>query len=330
MTNVAHLLLGAADQVAGIQKYIASLKGEYVFVVINRASQYEKYLRERKIKYYVFKNIRDLLAKLRSQEITVLHCHLGRAARVGFCVSFFLPLRLVYTQHFINPAYTLSHYAFFGRGYFRFIFRRFSKIIAISQAVADGIAARREVPRTKIAIIHNGIAISGKQTRRYRRCIVMICRMQKEKQPGLVLRLAELLPEYSFDVLGGGALLDSLRRSAPENCHFRGFQKNIDRYISGAQFLFMPAPAEPFGYVFLEALRLGVPVLAKRGGATGEILSAQCAYFFDERTLPALAKKIRETTMVQWQRLSAAAYVRVQRFSLQRMKLALREVYRQC
>ncbi len=329
--KICHLLLGAADEVAGIQKYICSIADKNTLIIINRSKNYEKYLKSIKVNFYVYKNSFDLIELLRRKQINILHCHLGAAALVGFWSSFFCSdLRLVYTQHFIDPQYTKSKIAFIKNMIFRIIFLRFRAVLAISQAVLAGILKRREVPEQKIQLVYNGLSFAKTiHKKTVSKKILTICRLQPEKNPELILELAHLLPDYEFVVLGSGDLLEKLRAEAYPNCNFLGYTGNIRKYLSEAGFFFFPAPAEPFGYAVLEALAHNLPVIGLAGGALPELITPHCGLLLSRPDVYQARDYIINLTKNKqaYKKTAAAAYARAGEFSLTKMQSGLHAVY---
>jgi glycosyltransferase involved in cell wall biosynthesis len=101
---------------------------------------------------------------------------------------------------------------------------------------------------------------------------------------GLEALLAALAedPDLSLDVLGGGPAHDHLRRLAEASGvgprvtwagHVADRAAYMDRLASADAFIF-PSPAEGFPKVVLDALAVGLPVIATRAGAVGALVDA--------------------------------------------------------
>jgi glycosyltransferase involved in cell wall biosynthesis len=216
--KVCHLLLGAADEIAGIQKYLCSLLRQEDFAVINHAPKYEKYLTNNKQPFYIYKNFNEFLKIIAKECPQIIHVHLGQGIIPAWRASFsYSKLKLIYTQHFIAPAHTNNNLFFIKNFLLKFLFTRFAGMIAISQAVANGIKKRGEISPKKIFLIYNGVVLPAqppKQKNKILPNIVTVCRLEKEKQPELILKLAKLIPEFKFTIVGGGAMFSKLKKIA--------------------------------------------------------------------------------------------------------------------
>jgi len=333
LNRVCHLLLGAADEVAGVQQYIASLAESRSIVILNAAPQFETLLRAKKIKYYVYSSFEETQKILLQNKIKILHCHLGQAALVGFGLSWTLPnLRLVYTQHFIRPASTAWYLGWLSPLIFWLIFKRFHKIIAISEAVRQGILQRQEAPLKKIALIYNGRSISSSksaQAKEVRKKVLTVCRLQPEKNPYAVLALARFLPDWTFTICGGGRLLAELKKAAPKNCFIVGPVEKVTPYLRSHSFLYHPAPAEPFGLILIEALAQGLPVVAIRGGAAPEIVVKGCGLLTEPNDYPTAVDFFHRLAANPklYARYAKAAYEQAKFFSLETMRRKIYQLY---
>lgn len=331
--KVCHLLLGAANEVAGIQRYIASLLNKNSLVIINNAPKYEKYLKEKKLNYLTYTNRVGLKKIINNTNIKIIHAHLGQAAFAAWQLKRKFPeLKLIYTQHFIKPAYTNSKIYLFKRIIYRNIFNSFDKIIAISMAVKQASLERRECPIEKMVLVYNGISLPKliNKNKLAQKKIITICRLEREKRPELVFKLAELLPEYQFLLVGTGALFGKMSRRLPGNVKMVGYQKKVFPLLQKNSFFFLPSPAEPFGLVFLEALICGLPVLAFNGGAAAEIVSKREGLLLkDEKELVKAKLFIEKLTKNQelYEQYSKKAREKAKRFSLEKMSKEINQLY---
>ena len=104
--------------------------------------------------------VRQLAHLWRAGKCDVMHAHNGRMAfHAALGRASVRRGTLVATQHFLDPARAqrrgLTH--LIGRAVHGTTGRFISRHIAISQAVADAMLARREVAPERLTVVHNGI-----------------------------------------------------------------------------------------------------------------------------------------------------------------------------
>ena len=245
--------------------------------------------------------IRQLARLLKSGRADILHAHNGRTQLHGaLAVAAARRGQLVWTQHFIAP-----HHAQLGgrkaailRRVHGAVNQRTHGFIAISGAVKAAMIERNEAPADKIIVVPNGIGdpraanLENAATVRARYgvasdapLVVALCRLEAEKEVGTLLkawaRVAAKRPDARLVIGGRGAQQSELQRQIETlqigaSARLVGFVEDALALTNAADVFAHPAPAEPFGLVFLEAMALGKPVVACRGGAAPEIVNDAC------------------------------------------------------
>ncbi len=75
--------------------------------------------------------------------------------------------------------------------------------------------------------------------------------------------------------------------------HFRGFQKDTRKLFANFDLFVLPSHQETFGYVVVEAMASGTPVLATRAGGVPEILrQGQCGFLCEPKNWQSLADSL--------------------------------------
>lgn len=106
------------------------------------------------------------------------------------------------------------------------------------------------------------------------------------KQPDVFVQMArqvaEAIPDSHFVVVGAAAhpshqeFVDTLKRQAQaalgSRCIFAGAQSDIPRVLAGLDLLVHTSRAEPLGLVIIEAMAMGLPVVAFADGGVPEII----------------------------------------------------------
>ncbi|MCK4304055.1 MAG: glycosyltransferase family 4 protein [Candidatus Eisenbacteria sp.] len=87
----------------------------------------------------------------------------------------------------------------------------------------------------------------------------------------------EVPDRVCLDIIGSGPLLEHHRKEAEllglgNRVRFHGFQRNVLDWLAHLDALLMPSLHEGLPYTLLEAMSLGVPIVASRVGGLGEVL----------------------------------------------------------
>lgn len=172
------------------------------------------------------------------------------------------------------------------------------RVLAISGAVRDALLAQG-VPREKVRVVYNGTEIrgdAGEMRREARRrwgitddqpAVGLVGRLVEWKGPDVFLRaaarVAESFPQAVFFLIGGAIFgredypeeLRELSRSLglEGKVVFTGFLKDPLPLMAGLDCLVHASiEPEPLGMVILEAMSLGLPVVAADGGGVPEVV----------------------------------------------------------
>lgn len=112
--------------------------------------------------------------------------------------------------------------------------------------------------------------------------VLFVGRLVEQKDPKMILKVAQSMPETTFRLVGFGELMDDLQAykkdNAIDNVCFEGFTKNSYSYMANAKVLMMPSKWEGFGLVALEAMSFGLPVVTSGEGGLSQIVDSTCGY----------------------------------------------------
>ena len=118
--------------------------------------------------------------------------------------------------------------------------------------------------------------------------LAFVGRLTEQKSPDVFLNIISELKKEHTNIralmLGDGELLDEIREqirylNLEENIELKGFQKNPYIYLKKAKILCMPSRWEGFGLAAVEALSLGLPILASEVGGLPTIVNESCGKF---------------------------------------------------
>jgi glycosyltransferase involved in cell wall biosynthesis len=174
----------------------------------------------------------------------------------------------------------------------RYIFRRvLTRIIANSQETKRTLLLKNQslVPEDKIKVIYNGIHLSdfpqniAPNYRSGEGEIILGCagRLSSEKGHQLLLEMMKYLNENDINckllLAGEGKLSENLKSKAKSLgvnhlVEFLGFVEDMPSFYSSIDIFLLPSAFEGFGYVLIEAMASGKPVVAFNVGSSMEIV----------------------------------------------------------
>jgi glycosyltransferase involved in cell wall biosynthesis len=191
-------------------------------------------------------------------------------------------------------------------------------VIAVSEAVADGLRAQNIFPADKIITIHNGIDVKrfelasnhaqdAHATRRQR--VGMIGHLAPIKGQEEFIRAAAIVcgtrKDVDFIIAGEDKSRDGENRAKIEKLisdldlsdrvQLTGWMDEVASVLATLDLFVSPARSEPFGLSIIEAMAAGVPVIATASEGAREIIDAD----YSGRLVPvgdveALAKAIAD------------------------------------
>ena len=305
------LLLTDADVWAGTERHMLDLAlalrgcGQSVAIAAPQISVLQEKCAQNGLEFVAIEKnglfdraaIRELQRLLKSQNFGVIHAHNGRT-QLSAALACALTRRgkAVFTQHFISPShsqmsgpkaglYALVH-AVIGQ--------RTHRIVAISEAVKAAYLERSPRFENKTIVVPNGIddpqktPLEDATIVRKRHAVApdapfVACaaRLEIEKEIHVLIaafeRVLEGWPAAQLRIAGTGELRDELenlirQKNLEKNVRLVGFLDDVFSFFAAADAVALPAPAEPFGLVFLEAMALEKPLVACSGGAAPEII----------------------------------------------------------
>jgi glycosyltransferase involved in cell wall biosynthesis len=254
---------------------------------------------------------------LRGNERAVVHCHNGQTA-LQATIAKALAGRgcVVLTQHFLQPTYASRQGAKkkLSDALHRWVDRRIDHTLAISDAVRRAVRERGEAEEERVTRVHNGISVSPASASSQAETregvavapnvplIVCAARLEEEKRIEVLIDAMHVLlktqPTAQCIVAGQGDKQEQLQRQIDrlevgDNVRLLGFRTDVKALIAAADVLVLPAEAEPFGLVVLEAMEAGVPVIASDAGGPREIVvPGETGWLVPPNDAPALATAI--------------------------------------
>lgn len=277
-------------------------------------------------------------------DVDILHTHLPRDHFIAAAASTGLAVRNVGTRHQLKPIAAIPLK--------RPFFRRFSALIAVSDAVRRGLEESAPVPAARLVTVPNGLPeVAPARTGTLRRLagvrpdapvVGFVGRLCPTKGLEVLLeavaRLRRRRPTVRLVVVGDGDAdyARGLHRRAvlPDlegGVSFLGYVPDAGSLCGDFDVQAVPSWAEPFGLVTLEALAQGRPVVATASGASPEIVrNGREGFLVAPGDAGALADRLElllEAPALR-RRLGDSGRRRVREvFSLERMVAGTQEVY---
>lgn len=304
------------------------LKNDYeiYFLLFNRG-QIEKKLKELKINYFFIKppdkvkyryfwKIIPVLIKIyrfiKKLKPDIIYANCYFAVKLLAPVLRILKIKTIWHKHIIIEKNYNSYLASEIRKYSKFV----EKIICVSKAVKESLI-KIGVCEKKLVVIYNGIEFE-KNKKDMREKIRKNYNLNKKfvigamgyfrenKRFDIFIDMAKILKNFdcnfrfilSGEAVNGNNFLENKLRAMVKNYQLNDifiFTGYVDRYkiLPAFDIFVLPSQAEPFGLVTLEALSLGIPVIAFATGGTKEIIKDNKTGFLVKKVGPEyMANKI--------------------------------------
>lgn len=209
-----------------------------------------------------------------------------------------------------------------------------ARVIAVSHLTRMALQRHYRLPRSKIAVVYNGIeraSGSGRvlpraSLRRGDKVVLFLGRVTMQKGPEYFVEAAgkvlEKIDNVKFVVAGSGDKIVEVielaaQRGIGHRVLFTGFLRgaDVERVFRMADVYVMPSVSEPFGIASLEAVSHEVPVIVSKTSGVSEVLThALKVDFWDTQDMadkivavlkhPPLSRTLREQADIEVRRLT--------------------------
>ncbi len=166
----------------------------------------------------------------------------------------------------------------------KLLYRKVDEIICVSEGICDDLNKSFGIPKTKITVIYNGCdrteinklkneEIHDGWFKKTNLKIISVGRLHHQKGYEYLLKAFKLVTENEINasliILGEGIEKTNLEKLVRvlgiENyVIFAGFKENPYKYMKNSDVFVLSSIYEGFGYVIVEAMACGVPVIATR------------------------------------------------------------------
>ena len=286
------------------------------------------------------KNVASLAAFIRAHDIEIVHAHAARDYHLAaLAVRLASRSRLVLTRHTLFPLRRINKVLLSGA----------SRVIAVSQAVAESLRKNGVIESSKITVIHNGIDVDrfSRSTGSDSVLVGTVGHLAPIKGHDIFVHAAALVsahrPGVKFVVIGEDKSPQMDHRRQLENLvaelglndvvAMPGWRDDVSAALSSLTLFVSAARSDPFGLASVEAMAAGLPIIATASEGALEILEDGVSGILVPADNPeALAKAINELldTPLECSRLARNALsIARDRFSLSRMATDTERVYRE-
>lgn len=179
----------------------------------------------------------------------------------------------------------------------------------VSQKACEVFLKGHDLPREKTTFIYNGIkdfpvgqTIQYDLKPKYRLCCVASIKPMKGQK--LILQALEALSaeerkEFSLVLVGGGEYMSELityceTHGLKEMVSFSGVVTNVEDYLAQSTIFILASYSEGLSIAILEAMRMGLPIIATDVGGTSEQIEDTCSGILVLPEVTSLTKVFRD------------------------------------
>ena len=213
----------------------------------------------------------------------IIHVHLFPADIFVAISSLFLPKRIkfIFSEH---NDYNRRRSIKFFKVIDSFTYSRYDKIVCVSKQVEKALIMWCPKTSCKVIVIKNAIPVSDKSNFEGEKLydIIFVGRLEKQKGVNILLKAIQILEEkyhrsLRVAIVGDGSLMNDLKELAlqydiNEYTYFLGVRKDVLELMRKAFIFVLPSRWEGFGLVLLEAMSVGVPIIATKVGGIPEVI----------------------------------------------------------
>lgn len=293
--------------------------------------------------------IRDLKRIMVREKVSIVHTHLYDGGKYGRLAARLAKVPVViHTIHNVYVKRRSKHHLInWSLSFFT------DRIIAVSGAVKENVVRYDHIRPEKIQVLYNGIDLSQCDLALDRDgarsslgikppevVIGVIARLEEQKGHQVLLEALSLMPDLPANlkvlIVGDGKLRLSLeeetkKRGLSSRVVFLGTRKPIFPILKALDLFLLPSLWEGFSVALLEAMAMGVPVIAtKVGGAEEVITSGQQGLLIPPGEAHSLAEAIGEAWLHRdrFLRMAGMGKEKVrQNFSKERHLTLLQDLY---
>jgi len=232
-------------------------------------------------------NINSLKKIIKSEYPDLIHIQGLKASFVGRIAAKLLNIHCINAVHGLHYFYYENYIK--GRLFLivdRFLRRWTDGFICASKSVYDQVVNILKVEKDKVWLIYNGLDYNhitqvNADTIKKEKTIICVGSLHKPKGQIYLIKAIPLINQtiknVKYLIVGDGDEETKLKSYVKENnlepyITFTGFKKNVLELMRKSSILVMPSLWECLPYVLLEAMAVGLPIVATNVGGISEIV----------------------------------------------------------
>ena len=200
----------------------------------------------------------------------LLHCHGYKSSIIGKLTKLLYPRLSLYQVSTYHAGETPK-----GRVWLYDAIDRYTSFLSSHSLVVSN-KIKEKIP-SATTILNNFVSMPERQpspefsSSSYR--FGFVGRLSHEKAADRFIDLAIQFPDHHFHLFGDGPEREQLESRKADNCTFHGHQQNMEKVWSSIDVLIIPSQYEGLPMAALEAMSLGIPVIAAAVGNLPQLIS---------------------------------------------------------
>lgn len=302
--------------------YNESLKGNEIVLMIGDAGRLvEKAGKLPNVKIIIVKHlkanltilndrkaVREVRNILKQEKPDIFHLHSSKAGAIGRLAAVNQPCKVIFTAH--GWAFTENvdkRKRFIYKNIESILAKVTDKIICVSAYDYQLGLKMNVINSNNSVVVYNGCSIPSEVMTKIRRSedslvnIIMVARFSHPKEQLQLIKAISIMKnknKVKLNLVGEGRSLEYCKLMTgklglEEQVVFSGFQTNVDSFLKDAHIFCLISNYEGLPISIIEAMRMGLPIVASNVGGISELVSdGTNGYLIERSDIKQLAEKL--------------------------------------